>query len=77
MSKTGAKGLVQIKDFNFDMLSIKDPFSIQENVSGLTQYLLKNSDKWQSQIDNGPQSVNHRFSRISIGEGSIIIGVIL
>lgn len=59
VSKTGAKGLGQIKDFNFDMLSIKDPFSIQENVSGLTQYLRKMLDKWQSQIDNGPQSINH------------------
>lgn len=59
ISRTGAKGLGQIKDFNFNMLKIKDPFNIQQNVGGTTQYLRKMLNKWQDQIDKGPQSKNH------------------
>jgi hypothetical protein len=54
VSKTGAKGLGQIKDFNFEALHIKDPFNVKENVSGTTQYLRTMFNQWQSRIDTGP-----------------------
>lgn len=60
VSSTGAKGLGQIKDFNFSDLKIKDPFKIEENISGTAQYLRKMIKKWKespekvksSEIDN-------------------------
>ena len=39
VSATGAKGLGQIKDFNFKSLNIQDPFDIAENIAGTTLYL--------------------------------------
>ena len=32
VSKTGAKGLGQIKDFNFKSLEINDPYDVKQNV---------------------------------------------
>lgn len=51
VSKTGAKGLGQIKDFNFPTLNIQNPFSIKENVSGTTSYLKKMLKKWQPHMN--------------------------
>lgn len=48
VSSTGAKGLGQIKDFNFPSLNIKDPFDIKQNVSGTTAYLRKLKKRWNS-----------------------------
>ena len=39
VSSTGAKGLGQIKDFNFKDLEIEDPFNVQQNVRGTVKYL--------------------------------------
>ena len=47
VSSTGAKGLGQIKDFNFKSLNIKDPFDIKQNVSGTVGYLKHLMGRWK------------------------------
>jgi soluble lytic murein transglycosylase-like protein len=47
VSSTGAKGLGQIKNFNYKSLKIKDPFDIKENVSGTVSYLKRMLSKWK------------------------------
>lgn len=47
VSSTGAKGLGQIKDFNFKSLNIKDPYDIQQNVSGTVGYLKHLMGRWK------------------------------
>jgi soluble lytic murein transglycosylase-like protein len=47
VSSTGAKGLGQIKNFNFKSLNIKNPFSIQENANGTTQYVKEMLGNWK------------------------------
>ncbi|KPA17308.1 lytic transglycosylase, partial [Candidatus Magnetomorum sp. HK-1] len=44
---SNAKGLGQIKPFNFPYLGIKDPFDIEQNVRGTTLYLSKLLKKWR------------------------------
>tara|TARA_A100001015_G_scaffold311590_1_gene415141 strand:+ start:5306 stop:6007 length:702 start_codon:yes stop_codon:yes gene_type:complete len=53
VSETGAKGLGQIKDFNFSDLSINDPFSIDQNVSGTVKYLKEMIKNWKEIPENG------------------------
>lgn len=50
VSVTGAKGLGQIKDFNFPSLKISNPFDIEENVSGTTQYLKEMLGNWEKRM---------------------------
>jgi soluble lytic murein transglycosylase-like protein len=50
VSVTGAKGLGQIKDFNFPSLKISNPFDIRENVSGTTQYLKEMLGNWENRM---------------------------
>lgn len=52
VSKTGAKGLGQIKDFNFDSLEISDPFDIKQNVRGTVRYLKKLKSMWKNSADS-------------------------
>ena len=47
VSKTGAKGLGQIKDFNFKSLEISDPFDIKQNVRGTVKYLKELKTMWK------------------------------
>lgn len=47
VSVTGAKGLGQIKNFNYPSLEIKNPFDIQQNVGGTVKYLRRMMDIWQ------------------------------
>ena len=47
ISSTGAKGLGQIKEFNFKSLNINDPYDIQQNVSGTVGYLKHLVGKWK------------------------------
>jgi len=47
ISATGAKGLGQIKDFNFESLQINDPFDIQENVQGTITYITRMMGVWK------------------------------
>lgn len=48
VSRTGAKGLGQIKDFNYKSLEITDPYDIQQNVSGTVSYLKRMLSKWKT-----------------------------
>jgi hypothetical protein len=52
VSSTGAKGLGQIKDFNYPSLGISDPFNITENVRGTTKYLKEMLSNWQKTKEN-------------------------
>ena len=52
ISETGAKGLGQIKDFNFPDLSINDPYSIDQNVNGTVKYLKKMIKNWKEVPQN-------------------------
>ncbi|MFT5171347.1 MAG: soluble lytic murein transglycosylase-like protein, partial [Candidatus Marinamargulisbacteria bacterium] len=52
ISSTGAKGLGQIKNFNFKSLKINDPYDIKQNVSGTTSYLKRMLSKWKDQSNN-------------------------
>lgn len=52
VSRTGAAGLGQIKDFNFKSLKINNPFNIKENVSGTTEYLNFMLSKWKGKNEN-------------------------
>lgn len=47
ISKTGAKGLGQLKDFNFPSLNISNPFDVKENVGGTTAYLKNMLRVWK------------------------------
>jgi soluble lytic murein transglycosylase-like protein len=46
VSRTGAKGLGQIKDFHFEKYQIQDPFAIEDNVRGMTALLSDLKSKW-------------------------------
>ena len=48
VSRTGAKGLGQIKSFNFKSLKIRDPFDIGQNISGTTAYLSRLVGRWKN-----------------------------
>ena len=52
VSKTGAKGLGQIKDFNFDSLEISDPFDIKQNIRGTVRYLKELKSMWKNSADS-------------------------
>ncbi|MEK9657159.1 MAG: transglycosylase SLT domain-containing protein [bacterium] len=52
ISKTGAKGLGQIKDFNKKDLDINNSFNIKQNVKGTVTYLSKMIQKWQIKDKN-------------------------
>ena len=47
ISVTGAKGLGQIKNFNFKDLKIKNPHDIKQNVRGTVKYLRSMISKWK------------------------------
>ena len=49
VSATGAKGLGQIKDFNYKSLDIQDPFDIQQNTRGTVTYLKQMLKTWKSE----------------------------
>ena len=49
ISVTGAKGLGQIKDFNYPSLGITDPFDILQNTRGTMAYIKKMLTGWDSE----------------------------
>lgn len=66
VSATGAKGLGQIKDFNFSTLNITNPFDIEQNVSGTTQYLKKMIKKWEQRMTSpDPDQNDVRRAKVS------------
>ena len=52
VSSTGAKGLGQIKDFNFKDLDIEDPYDVQQNVRGTVKYLKQLFSVWKDSKDS-------------------------
>lgn len=52
VSKTGAKGLGQIKDFNFKFLDINDPYNVKQNVRGTVKYLKHLFGLWKDSKDS-------------------------
>jgi soluble lytic murein transglycosylase-like protein len=51
VSKKGAKGLMQVMDFNFASLGITDPFNPKQNVDGGTKYLKELLDLYKGDLD--------------------------
>lgn len=49
VSPTGAKGLGQIKDFNYPSLGITDPFDIVQNTRGTMTYIKGLLGRWESE----------------------------
>ena len=47
VSSTGAKGLGQIKSFNYKALNIKNPFDIKQNIRGTAQYIKEMIAIWK------------------------------
>ena len=60
VSVTGAKGLGQIKDFNYKDLKINDPFKIEENVQGTVKYLKKMMKNWNNKSINFVDNDMHK-----------------
>ncbi|MEK7298431.1 MAG: lytic transglycosylase domain-containing protein [Candidatus Margulisiibacteriota bacterium] len=56
ISATGAKGLGQIKDFNFPALNITDPFDIEQNVGGTLSYLKAMLNEWSAVTATGEKA---------------------
>ena len=52
VSKTGAKGLGQIKEFNFESLGINDPYNVKQNVRGTVTYLKRLFGMWKGSGDS-------------------------
>jgi membrane-bound lytic murein transglycosylase MltF len=67
VSSTGAKGLGQIKDFNFSSLNIINPHDIEQNVSGTTQYLKEMLLNWQKRMNQAPE-YRQEGKRVPINE---------
>ncbi|RAP32159.1 hypothetical protein DID76_01190 [Candidatus Marinamargulisbacteria bacterium SCGC AG-414-C22] len=78
ISVTGAKGLGQIKDFNYKDLSIVNPFSIKENVSGTVKYLKKMIKNWEdlpeSQSEGKPDKPSEKELDVKLGLASYFKG---
>jgi len=51
ISSTGAKGLGQIKDFNFKALDISNPYDIKENSNGTIRYIKQLLNSWKGKTD--------------------------
>ena len=49
ISSTGAKGLGQIKDFNFKSLNIENPYDIQQNTRGTLSYIKYQLNQWKTE----------------------------
>jgi len=49
ISATGAKGLGQIKDFNYPSLGITDPFDIIQNTRGTMSYIKRMLSRWDTE----------------------------
>ena len=68
ISSTGAKGLGQIKDFNFKSLKIKDPFSIQQNCKGTVMYLKQMLKGWHQNplVDKNQKEVERHKVKLAL-----------
>lgn len=67
VSVTNARGLGQIKDFNYKPLGIKDPFSIRDNVRGCVNYITQMLNKW----NGNPRRYQLALASYSEGYGAV------
>jgi soluble lytic murein transglycosylase-like protein len=51
-SKTGAKGLGQLKSFHYATLGITDPFNCEQNARGVVRHISELLDKWKNERHN-------------------------
>ncbi len=65
VSKKGAKGLMQIMPFNFQLLGIQDPFNPRESIMGGARYFKQLLDRFNGEIhlalaayNAGPETVD-------------------
>ena len=65
VSSTGAKGLGQIKEFNFKSLNISDPYNIDQNVRGTVYYLKEMLNGWESHDDQKALALGSYFRGIN------------
>ena len=65
VSSTGAKGLGQIKNFNFKTLQIEDPFDIQQNTYGTTKYMKYLMSSWQTNSEKVSLALASYFKGIN------------
>jgi len=70
VSQKGAKGLMQIMPFNFEHLSIRDPFNPKENIMGGAKYLKRLLLQYKGRLplalaayNAGPKAVD-KYKRI-------------
>jgi len=68
VSSTGAKGLGQIKDFNFSTLNINNPYDIKQNIGGTTQYLKKMLSKWDERMSPKQSTKNSQTVSVALPE---------
>ncbi len=86
VSSTGAKGLGQIKDFNYKSLKIKDPFNIKQNIRGTSQYLKSLMKQWRKENNSaklalasyykGPNAVQAMKGKLDDDSRSYVNGVL-
>lgn len=67
VSPTGAKGLGQIKSFNYPSLDIQDPFDIEQNVRGTVSYIKEMLSVW----DNQSEQVSLALASYYQGQGTV------
>lgn len=67
VSKTGAKGLGQLKDKTAAYLGVKDSFDPLQNIKGTARYLGELSDRW----DNKPNAAELTLASYNIGPGEV------
>lgn len=70
VSRKGAKGLMQIMPFNFQLLNIQNPFNPKENIMGGVQYLKRLLVQYKGRLplalaayNAGPNAVD-RYKRV-------------
>jgi len=61
ISVTGAKGLGQIKDFNFKTLQIENPFDINQNIKGTAKYLKSMMTSWEEKFSKLTTEKNEKL----------------
>lgn len=67
VSSTGARGLGQIKDFNYKSLGISDPHNLQQNTSGTAQYLKQMFTFWDGKRNQAQLALASYFK----GHGAV------
>lgn len=58
VSSAGAKGLMQLMSFNFEMLGVTDPFNIEQNIDGGTKLIKKYIDMYDGDVKMGLMAYN-------------------